>query len=88
MNLDFVSLNFTGFFFYSLYNSYGYFINTHQTGEVDLNDCIFSYHAAFATLVCAYQAVIYPKGDNRVHLPTKIVLGFMWTFVIVYGIFN
>ena len=88
MNLDFVCLNFTGFFFYSIYNSQGYFISTDQTGEVDFNDCIFSYHAAFATLVCVYQALIYPKGKNTVHLPTKILLALMWSFVIVYGFFN
>lgn len=85
MNFDFVAMNFTGFVFYSLYNTYGYFINSDQTGQVDLNDVIFAYHALFATLICIFQIVIYPSGKNKIHLPTIGLLLLMWTFVIVYS---
>lgn len=85
MNFDFVAMNLTGFVFYSLYNTYGYFIKSDQTGQVDLNDVIFAYHALFATLVCIAQIAIYPSGKNRIHAPTIALLLLMWTFVLVYS---
>jgi cystinosin len=59
MNFDFVAMNLTGFTFYSIYCSYGYFVNTEQTGQVDLNDLLFAYHALFATLITLIQAFIF-----------------------------
>jgi cystinosin len=85
MNLDFVVMNLTGFLFYSIYNTYGYFINTEQTGRVDLNDVFFAYHALFATCVTVSQIFIYPKTNNKVHLPTVILLTLMWGTVAIYG---
>jgi Na+-driven multidrug efflux pump len=86
MNLDFVTMNLTGFIFYSIYSSYGYFFNSDQTGKVDLNDLLFGYHACFATGVCLVQAFIFPRGKNKVHIPTIILLIGMWVFVIVWYI--
>lgn len=85
MNFDFVGMNLTGFMFYSLYNSYGYFVNSDQTGKVDLNDVFFSYHALFATLICITQIGLYPRGKNKIHAATIAFLMLMWTFVIVYA---
>lgn len=85
MNFDFVAMNLTGFIFYSLYNTYGYFIKSDQTGQVDLNDVIFAYHALFATFICIAQIAIYPSGKNRIHAPTIALLLLMWTFVLVYS---
>lgn len=85
MNFDFVAMNLTGFIFYSMYNTYGYFIKSDQTGQVDLNDVIFAYHALFATLICITQIAIYPRGKNKLHTPTAAMLILMWTFVLVYA---
>lgn len=85
MNLDFVAMNLTGFLFYSIYNSYGYFISSDQTGRVDLNDVFFSYHALFATFITVSQICIYPRSNNKVHLPTIIMLSAMWITAAVYG---
>jgi cystinosin len=84
MNYDFVAMNLTGFIFYSLYNSYGYFVSSEQTGQVDLNDVLFAYHALFATLICITQISMYPGGKNKIHAPTIGLLILMWTFVLVY----
>lgn len=84
MNFDFVAMNLTGFLFYGIYNTYGYFINDEQTGKVDLNDIFFAYHALFATVVTITQICIYPKKTNRVHSYTVILLVSMWTFAAVY----
>ena len=85
MNFDFVAMNLTGFLFYSIYNTYGYFINSDQTGQVDLNDVFFAYHALIATLICVSQALVFPHGVNKIHKPTILLLVLMWGFVVVYG---
>ena len=85
MNFDFVAMNLTGFLFYSIYNTYGYFVNQDQTGRVDLNDVIFAYHALFATLICVSQACIFPHGANKIHTPTIILLVFMWCSIVIYS---
>ena len=84
MNFDFVAMNLTGFTFYSIYNSYGYFISEDQTGKVDLNDVLFAYHAIFATLLTLTQVACFPKKNNRIHLPTVLYIVAMWLFLIVW----
>lgn len=84
MNFDFVAMNLTGFLFYGIYNTYGYFIDDTQTGKVDLNDIFFAYHALFATFLTITQICIYPKKNNRVHSYTVVLLVFMWIFAGVY----
>ena len=85
MNFDFVAMNLTGFMFYSIYNTEGYFVSSHETGQVDLNDVFFAYHALFATLVCVSQIWLYPKGQNQIHAPTVVMLVCMWVFLMVYA---
>ena len=86
MNFDFVAMNITGFTFYSIYSTYGYFVNTDQTGQVDLNDLLFAYHALLATLITLVQACIFPKKENRIHGITGFYLFALWGFIIVYTI--
>jgi cystinosin len=85
MNFDFVAMNLTGFLFYSIYNTYGYFVDDDQTGKVDLNDIFFSYHALFATFVTISQICIYPRGRNRIHSYTVALLVFMWISAGIYS---
>lgn len=51
LNLNFQLLNLTGFAFYSLYNSFGYFNKDQASGKVDIQDLVFSYHALFIVIV-------------------------------------
>ena len=85
MNFDFVAMNLTGFLFYSIYNTYGYFVSQDQTGRVDLNDVIFAYHALFATFICVSQTCFFPHGANKIHTPTIILLVFMWCSIVIYS---
>lgn len=85
MNLDFAILNLNGFLFYSIYTSYGYFITSDETGQVDINDIVFAYHSLFANSICILQACVFPRGKNKVHTPTIILLLMMWTFTVIYG---
>jgi hypothetical protein len=87
MNLDFLAMNLTGFSFYSIYCSYGYFYpgGTAETGQVDLNDLIFAYHALLITILTVAQAFYFPKGKNKIMKITIIYLVIMWLFCIIYG---
>jgi hypothetical protein len=80
MNLDFLALNLSGYVFYAVYCSYGFFYTEAQTetGRVDLNDLLFVFHALFITTVTAIQAVIYPKGRNKI---SPISIGYIITIV-------
>jgi cystinosin len=86
MNFDFVAMNLTGFTFYSIYCSYGYFVNTDQTGQVDLNDLLFAYHAILATLITLSQVLFFTKKKNRLHGITLLYLLSLWIFIVVYTI--
>lgn len=86
MNFDFVAMNLTGFTFYSIYCTYGYFVNQDQTGKVDLNDLLFAYHALAATLLTLSQVIFFPKKKNKIHGLTLFYLLLLWTFVIVYSV--
>lgn len=87
MNLDFLAMNLTGFSFYSIYCSYGYFIpgGSAETGQVDLNDLLFAYHALLITILTVVQAFVFPQGKNRIMKITIVYLCALWIFCIVYG---
>ena len=86
MNFDFLAMNLTGFTFYSIYCSYGYFSgNQDQTGRVDLNDVIFAYHALGISIITVIQAFVFPQGRNRVMNVTILGLIMMWIFCMVYS---
>ena len=85
MNFDFVAMNLSGFLFYSIYNTEGYFINNKETGQVDLNDVFFAYHALFATLVTLLQVLCFKRGKNVIHGVTILILLLMWSFIIVWS---
>ena len=68
-NLDFAALNVTGFLFYVFYNAGLYFSPAVQTQyerrfprseiPIELNDVIYSLHAAFATGITLVQCYVY-----------------------------
>lgn len=88
MNLDFLALNLTGYVFYTIYCSYGYFCegSAAETGRVNLNDIFFVYHALMITLVMVVQAFIYPKGTNRITPFTVGLIIMLVSFSAVYSL--
>ena len=68
-NLDFAALNVTGFMFYTIFNSGLYFSKKVQDLyeiqfprseiPIELNDVIYSFHAAMATAITLIQCYIY-----------------------------
>lgn len=87
MNFDFLAMNLTGFSFYSIYCTYGYFnpAGKEETGQVDLNDLFFAYHALLITILTVVQAFIFQRGKNRIMFITIGYLCAMWLFCMIYG---
>jgi hypothetical protein len=81
-------MNLTGYTFYSLYCSYGYFSpdsTTASTGRVDLNDVIVNLHCLFVSMLITVQAFIYPVGRNRLSYWAVVELLLMWAFIMIYS---
>jgi cystinosin len=81
MSLDFLVLNICGFVFYAIYSTIGFFTDIKGAGTVVLGDLIFAYHALVMVLIWLVQAVIYPKGKNRLSRRTLIICIGLWGFV-------
>lgn len=93
LSFDFLALNLTGFFAYSVFNI-GLFWVTYIKEEflkkdpngvnpVDANDVFFSLHALLLTLVYICQCAIYERGGQKV---SKVAIGLLvigWTFAFV-----
>lgn len=88
MNLDYLFMNLTGFSFYSIYCSYGYFYKNSgpETGQVDLNDLFFAYHALAITILTVVQSFIYPRGKNKISNLTIGYLVILWSFAVCYTV--
>lgn len=84
MSIDFIALNLTGYVLYSLYNTYGYWINEDQTGRVDLNDVAFAYHGLLATLIFVGQACFYERGSHLVNFLTIVLTLTVWISLFIY----
>ncbi|XP_059608391.1 cystinosin homolog isoform X2 [Phlebotomus argentipes] len=96
LNPDFLALNIVGFVMYSVFNM-GLFWNSGIQAEyferfprglnpVLVNDVVFSLHAAFATLVTISQCFIYERGDQRVSMVARGILGIFAVVVVVCAI--
>jgi len=93
LSFDFLGLNVIGFCLYALFNIGLYWIkpiqdeyfNRHTTGvnPVQLNDVIFSIHAAFACFVTIFQCVIYERGNQSVSRTCKIIIVGIILFLVI-----
>ncbi|KAF4107708.1 cystinosin [Onychostoma macrolepis] len=93
LSFDFLALNLTGFFAYSVFNI-GLFWVTYIQEEflkkdpngvipVDANDVFFSLHALLLTLVYICQCAIYERGGQKVSKVAMGLLAIGWTFAFV-----
>lgn len=68
LSVNFLIMNFVGFYFYLAYNIYGYFYTTsNYHGETHLEDVIFAAHAIFWVSIQLVQYYYYPKGSNKIN---------------------
>lgn len=93
LNFDYVSLNFIGFFLYSLFNmglywsttiESEYFIrNPRDLNPVLINDVVFSLHALLASSLTIGQCIVYRRHEQKVSLTAKIILKLILILVII-----
>ncbi|XP_061093768.1 cystinosin-like [Conger conger] len=93
LNFDFLALNITGFFAYSVFNV-GLFwvpylmeeflkVNPNGVNPVDANDVFFSLHALALTLLYTCQCCMYERGGQKVSKIGIALLVIAWTFALV-----
>ena len=58
-SLDYLVLNITGYTFYTIYSSVGYFTDITGAGTVVIADLFFVYHAGVMTIIQIIQCCIY-----------------------------
>ena len=87
LSFDFVVLNITGFFAYTVFNvalKYNHYITNlyiqKYGGEVpvEVNDVVFAAHALLMSIVTAMQVLYYPKGKQKVSLVTILITVALW----------
>lgn len=104
LSLDFVTLNITGFFAYTVFNvvlKYDNFVKDlyiqKYGGEVpvEINDIVFAVHAFILTLVTAAQVLYYPRAHDQkvsnISIGINAVLWFamaLFTWLAVGGKFS
>uniref|UniRef100_A0A224XET8 Cystinosin homolog n=1 Tax=Panstrongylus lignarius TaxID=156445 RepID=A0A224XET8_9HEMI len=107
LNIDFVVLNLIGFVLYSVFNCGLYWIpsveaeyfekNPKGLNPVQLNDIVFSLHAACVTLFTLFQCLIYERGGQTLSkvagllttiFGVIIVISFILPFFKVMGWLN
>ncbi|XP_022245091.1 cystinosin homolog [Limulus polyphemus] len=102
LSFDYVSLHFSGFAAYALYNVGLAFINEvqmeyreiHPTGliPVKINDVVFALHATLAVSIIVFQCLVYDRGNQNLSKPfgaffTVIWLtGFVFLILILSGL--
>ncbi|XP_026471945.1 cystinosin homolog [Ctenocephalides felis] len=95
LNFDFVGLNLIGFCLYTVFNIGLYFVptieqeyfdrNPRGLNPVQINDVVFSVHAALATFLTIIQCIFYERGNQRVSIIGSILMGTCFILVIVSG---
>lgn len=93
LNFDYVALNFTGFFLYSLFNMGLYWSSTVETeyfyrnsrdlNPVLINDVAFSLHALVASSLIVGQCIVYRRHNQHISLTAKIILKIILVLVII-----
>mgnify|MGYP001131447129 CR=1 FL=1 len=87
LSLDFVVLNITGFFAYTVFNvvlKYDTFVSDLYIAKyggqipVETNDVVFAVHAFIMTLLTAAQALWYPRGTQTVSKATVGITAVLW----------
>ncbi|KAL4468847.1 hypothetical protein ABPG72_008774 [Tetrahymena utriculariae] len=85
--IDYLVFNFSGFFFYTIYNVIGYWGDSEAngTGDVEIQDVVFAIHALTLTCVALGQCFYYPRGKNQVTPFCYAATTAMWVFALAYA---
>lgn len=58
-SLDYLLLNVSGYTFYTIYTTLGYFTDLEGAGTVVIADLVFVYHSVLMVAIQVYQCCIY-----------------------------
>jgi len=94
LNFDFIALNVTGFFFYSIFNIAMYFVESVQNEyfaqnpfsliPVEPNDVLFAVHAFFVSVITLIQCFcIYERQNQTISKPSVGLLLVFWSIAII-----
>ena len=94
LNFDFIALNVTGFFFYSIFNIAMYVVpsvkseyqnqNPFSLIPVELNDVVFAVHALIISILTLIQCYcIYERENQSIGKPCIGLLIILWLIAIV-----
>lgn len=96
MSLDFIVLNFLGYFSYSVFNATLFwnkniqseYFHEHPLGvnPVQVNDVLFAFHALALTLVTMVQCLFYKNLHHRVSYVTSTILIGLIGFLTASGV--
>jgi cystinosin len=93
LSFDFVVLNITGFFAYTVFNvalKYDTYIKDLYIQKyggdipIEINDVVFAVHALLMCLVTAGQVLYYPKGKQRVSMVTILITIALWIVMSLF----
>jgi hypothetical protein len=75
-SLDYLAFNISGYTFYTIYSSIGYFTDIEGAGTVVIADLIFVYHSVILVAIQTFQCCIYevftPKRrEERTLFPNR-----------------
>lgn len=93
LNFDFIALNVTGFFFYSIFNIAMYYVESVQNEyfiqnpfsliPVEANDVVFAVHAFFVSVLTLIQCFcIYERQNQTISKPSIGLLVIFWSIAI------
>ena len=80
--LNYLAMNISGYIFYGIYSTVGYFTDISGAGTVVIADLIFVYHALLMVTILTFQVLYYPHGKNRVSGYTIIICTVLWIAII------
>ena len=81
-------MNISGYGFYTIYSTVGFFTDIEGAGTVLPADLFFCYHAVLMVAIETIQAVIYPKGKNKISTYSFIICIVLWVFIILEVFFT
>ena len=64
LSINYIFLNFIGFFYYFSYNMYAYIYTTPFSRQVHFSDLLFAIHALFMVSVHVIFLFSYPRSKN------------------------
>ena len=87
-SMNYLTMNISGYLFYGIYSTLGYFFEFKGAGTVVIADLVFVYHALLMCFILSIQAFIYPNGQNKVSIYAIGLCITLWVLVAIHIVFS